>query len=187
MSDSNRLQRTAHHEAGHAVVRYVLRGAAPYHVSIKPNPSIGMLGVASGDADFSEHPTREEVEAAIVELYAGYAAGIRFAPDCEDEHRAGSQDDYEKAERMLDWLDGGREKHEERLRAHASHVVEEQWPAIARVADELLQRTTLDDTEVETLFLIEQGSEEVTEADLARYRQFRAASPKAAEAREENS
>jgi hypothetical protein len=118
-------------------------------------------------------PTTEWVEALVAELYAGFAAEILLAPDHEEEARIGRSSDDVKADRFIEWLGGDSDQQEARLRAKAAQVVEEHWPAIERIAAELIEHRVLDDTEVETLIEIAEGSEDVTEADLATYRRIR--------------
>lgn len=110
-------------------------------------------------------PTAEYVEALVVELYAGFAARVRFDPSCEEKARLGAASDTEKAERCLGLLPGDPAENERRLRARAAEWVGEHWAAIERLARELLEHRTLSAEEIDVIL-----DDNLTPEDLARVR-----------------
>jgi len=102
----------------------------------------------------------------IVSLLAGLAANLE---DGEPEDRAaiGAGSDVEDARHYLQrW--GLEWSFEDAMRA-AHESVRKEWPVIEAVAAELLERETLDDTEVELVILIADGDADAVAA-LAGYR-----------------
>jgi len=82
MDQAQLREATAHHEAGHFVATYILRGdegAEHYTVTIKPRSDT--LGSNDGDAPPAfQSGDPDECEAAALEMFAGYAAHIRLEP-----------------------------------------------------------------------------------------------------------
>ncbi|MEZ4330440.1 MAG: hypothetical protein R3F35_01705 [Myxococcota bacterium] len=159
---------TAIHEAGHAVSEYHHRDSAP-RLSIVPNAARGTAGGA-----LSEEPNphdKEAVVAHVVDLFAGFAAHVHFAPDDAERARDGAESDDATAARWLELLhDDERERAvaEEALRQRAGQLIATRWAAVLRVATDLVRFETLDPTEVELLIEIEDGS--ATAIDLERVR-----------------
>ena len=138
--------RTAYHEAGHAVVDWVLDPERhPGSLSILPRAGADWAGIHNADG---EHTLLEDTLCA---LFAGYAADVRFAPDFEEEARWGAADDDEKAERLLSLRIEGPKPDLSAERNRAAALVREHWELIARVAKELLVFGTLDDAELECI------------------------------------
>jgi ATP-dependent Zn protease len=132
---SQTRERTAHHEAGHAVIGYKL-GGYTCAATIRPNAERGTLGHAtSGGYSISAH---------VLSLYAGRAAEAIFA-GCEVTE--GHQQDYDEAAEFLGELGETQEAMEERARL----LVVEHWGAIATVAQALLEHETLRGEELDFL------------------------------------
>ena len=140
-------------------------------MSILPDAEAETLGSSSGDDDLYPGCPVEEVEAYIVEFYAGLAADIHFDPASEEEARLGAESDTEEVDRYLRWLPGDPAENEKRLRLRAAQWVEQNWPTIERVAQELLEHRELDFDEIMIINEIYRG--EGTDDDLARYRRNR--------------
>jgi hypothetical protein len=140
-------------------------------VSIIPDAEAETLGSSRGAEDLYPGCPVEEVEAYIVEFYAGFAADIHFDPASEEEARLGAESDTETADGYLRRLPGDPAENEKRLRLRAAQWVKENWPTIERVAQELLEHRELDFDEIMIISEIYRG--EGTDDDLARYRRNR--------------
>ena len=171
-TDSNRRS-VAIHEAAHAVA-FHRAGFDPYRVTIVPDHDRGTEGTASqldGPRLFRNAAGElcqdlVDSRALIVSLLAGLAANLE---DGEPEDRAaiGAGSDVEDARHYLQrW--GLEWSFEDAMRA-AHESVRKEWPVIEAVAAELLERETLDDTEVELVILIADGDADAVAA-LAGYR-----------------
>ena len=137
---------TAYHEAGHAVVAYVL-GRLVHKVTVEPGKSefgasrLGVCRLGKGRHKASQ----DQLEDEVIILFAGMAAEARFtgrycqAGASEDLQRIGSllgqratnEKQYEKLHRrMFDKT--------EHLLDHNDHMQAIHW-----IANELLERTTI--------------------------------------------
>ena len=149
---ARKLSWVAHHEAAHAVARLRLRPYAGYGVTIVPSGST--LGVAPGQDPFSSGrldertgelvPDVQAVEAAIVELLAGYVGSVRAGCPAAQAKRLDCSDE-EKVTDLLRYTSRARTA----LRRETTQLVQREWNAIAAVAQELLARLTLDIDEIE--------------------------------------
>jgi hypothetical protein len=155
---------TAIHEAAHSVILYRTTGASHGHTTIVPGE--GSLGAAI--ASCSDSLSAHDMEGEILSCYAGgIAQRLHDSLTADD----GCQKDDELASKYLAQTSWS--LREQEFRDRADLLVRQHWVEICAVADELLRRPTLDATEVETLSDIAAGSQEVTVADLARYRLLR--------------
>jgi len=164
----------AHHEAAHAVACLRLRPDAVHAVTIVASGST--LGQVYGEhplgsGRYDEHtrmwvPDVPVVEAAIIELLAGYFGAVRSGcpPVSAKRH---SSDDDEQVAALLEYTRGTRRT----FRGKAERFVEREWQAIVAVAQELLQHETLDDVEVELIADVSRLQE--ARADLMSYRHSR--------------
>ena len=168
-------EHVAHHEAGHFVADY-------FHATYERIDAVTI--VPSGDAagqNTGRHPLDEgcsnsEIAKAIIGLFAGRAAEVRYDASREIEARSSAGDDEEKAATFLRWLCHGKGKRkrddlEMRLRARAASLVEEHWAAVSALARELLERKKLDVYEAAWIVAIAEGEDAKTR--LAEYRSFR--------------
>lgn len=101
-----------------------------------------------------------------MELLAGYFGDLRAGAPAPVARESVADDD-EKTAAFLKYTPRSRAV----LRKRAARLVEREWKAIERVAVELLEHVTLDETEVETIILISDGREE--RATLVQYRRNR--------------
>ena len=184
MSDD--IRETAYHEAGHCVVGGIF-GHGCDDASIVPGD--GTLGhvTANGmywvEDDVNRDLDRELVEERVCSLYAGleervcslyagYAAQVRFAPESAERARlgagSGAGSDDERAEELLEMAGLATAADRERLRARSAQLVAEHWPAVERIAVELLEHQRLGGQEVEALLEVVRGDS--SEEDLARFR-----------------
>jgi ATP-dependent Zn protease len=143
-----KTEQIAYHEAAHAVAairlrRYVYEG----FVTIVPQGAVlGQSHIDSASALLLDDPVYdgpEEIEAAIVELLAGYFGSVRAG--CQRaKAKAGSWGDDKEAADLLELI--GRKR--STFRRRAERFVEREWSAIVAVAQELLAHETLDMFEV---------------------------------------
>jgi hypothetical protein len=174
--DPNRV--IAHHEAAHAVVLYRTMGVAD-DVSIIPGPIttsdegdvVRTLGEASGYGDSSN---RNHMKGRVLSCYAGGHAQRRCDPA---EGELGCETDDEIAAEVM--RQNGWEHREQEFRARARDLVDQHWPEIVAVADELQRTPALDNVEVELIADAAAGLGEAMSGDLAtalaRYRALRSA------------
>jgi hypothetical protein len=152
------LEAVAYHEAGHAVIGLALMRPV---LSVTIIPLGDAAGLCNGERGLSPNPSPEEVEALLYELFAGYAAQIRFDPAAVEAAKFASEDDNCKAQPFLRSLGGPiREPY---LRQRAAALVAENWPAIVLLASELLQFKTLGGDEVEFIVGISAGCPDARE------------------------
>jgi hypothetical protein len=164
----------AHHEAAHTVACLRLRPDAVHAVTIVASGST--LGQVYGEhplgsGRYDEHtgmwvPDVQVVEAAIIELLAGYFGAVRSGCPPASAKRHSSDDD----EQVADLLGYTRETRRT-FRGKADRFVEHEWQAILAVAQELLQHETLDDVEVELIADVSRLQE--ARADLMKYSKSR--------------
>ena len=103
-------------------------------------------------------------------LYAGGHAERKLDPTREPTGIWGDEED------ATDWLArSGWEHREEELRRQSAELVDKHWREIEAVAAELLERKTLDDTEVELIAEATVGVDGAANS-LQQYRALRAAS-----------
>jgi len=159
--------KTAIHEAGHAVACYRLFGDDRYGGRLTIVPRGDLLGSHRAEElvfDGTEEVTAEERQAFENEaIYscAGYAAMLA-AGYAEEEALAGCEADFEKAERVCNVrLYVSKEK------AMALMMQPQNIAAVARVAGELLSSSTLESEEIEILIDVADG--EATEQDYQQY------------------
>ena len=156
---------TALHEAAHAVVQYRASGNFVGLISVIPDQQAGTLGHVTDY--YTDSTCEDDLRCRILSCYAGGHADRRtdgyIAEAC-------SQDDEGAAEclRIL-----GIENEESIMRAESGRLVEIHWKEIEAVADELLERKTLDETELMLIVEIAAGSDETTADHLANYRKLR--------------
>lgn len=141
---------TAHHEAGHFVVAYVLRQADMIHrLTIVPD------GDAAGQ-NLGEHPLDDDADVtqvrnALARLYAGFAAHVRFDPTDARAARAMAEADEEQADRILDLLCVDRSRKRTKIaseeRTRARRLVKENFHVVQVIAGRILECRTIDGDE----------------------------------------
>jgi ATP-dependent Zn protease len=155
-----RYESTAYHEAGHALAAFVLglklgrRG-----VAIVPNEERDMLRCANIAAQLRERPdcatsarTRARIEAWAVAQLAGDAAERKF----NGRRRFGGHSDLLQASDLLEYISTSVEQFQARLRVAyvgAGDLIEDNWPLVQAVAEELMRKRRLSSNEVEKLVL----------------------------------
>ena len=222
----------AHHEAGHHVAFRHLRPESAEidfgEISIVRNEAAGSLGHHAPDEGFGPsgyRPATKKDKAAakkkgkrlpefvavynkskirnyIVELYAGAAAELRYAPKSKYAQRTlsdptpeeeavaeetgplkGEASDRQKAEQWLVEVAPERTARKSlraRLRRRAGNLVKEHWDEISVVAAELLKRKTIDGVEADLAIRIAAGDSDAA-GQLQRYRANRAAAERSAD------
>jgi hypothetical protein len=134
---------TAYHEAGHCVVGLVT-GAVPTRSSIVAGDNYeGTTWFDEEDvaALLGADPPREASEWYIIRAFAGPLAEHRYARDgaapdvCED---------YAPASAVLSRLTAEPGRLRGVLVARAEGILDEQWPAVERVAAALVEHLTID-------------------------------------------
>ncbi len=162
------LKQTAIHEAGHAIAFYRLFGdAARYGHTLTIEPHEDLLGshqaeemVFHGVGELTAEQ-RLAFENEAIYSCAGYAA-VLAAGYSDEAALAGCESDFDKAERACDVpLDMSKEKAVELMTLPVNTA------AVAQVAGELLNQSTLEWDEVEILINVADG--EATEQDYQRY------------------
>ncbi len=162
----------AYHEAGHFVVGNILGSSAEYGVTIEPEGDA--LGRCLGEFPLGPSPTVNEVENACTMLYAGFAAQVQFDPSMEEQARVNAADDDDEASRFLRLITtdaSATGEIEKKYRKRAARLVKNEWPAIERLARELLLHKTVPADVAETLIDIVHGR--ATEQDLDNLRALR--------------
>jgi hypothetical protein len=177
VSDQDRI--TAHHEAAHAVVLYRTMGVAD-DVSIIPGPIttsdkgdvIRSLGETSG---YGDRLNANHMKGRVLSCYAGGHAQRRCDP--REGNRGCETDDVIAAEVMQ--RNGWRYREQE-FRDRSSDLVDQHWPEIVAVAEELLRTPALDNVEIELIADAASGRTDFSfgslENDLAQYRAVRVGS-----------
>lgn len=153
---SRQLERTAYHEAGHAVIAAHVPERFRY-VTITPDGDA--LGHVKNwafsrrfqpDAHVSPRG-REIIDNRVMTLFAGGIAEKRFSGRL---NRVGAQSDHEQAVDLADYLSGNTACTEAYLKWRwvvAETAVEHHWADIERVAGALLERNRLTWREVREL------------------------------------
>lgn len=177
------LRAIAYHEAGHAVADLRF-GFKPAGVSVIPRA--GTLGAAQclddDHYDLAREngarvliPNPDRGAKVVVALLAGYAAEVHHRPGSRAEARFGACDDFERARDILRSL--GRKPALASSLRKARAFVAANWKAIDCVARDLAETKELDDTEVETIVAVADGSDPDAVRDLAQYRDLRSKGP----------
>jgi ATP-dependent Zn protease len=145
------LECTAYHEAGHAVAALV-QGREVSEVTIVPDAKGDTLGHLRQDSlpalvldqcDPGAPEQRAGVEREILFCFAGPIAEEIF---CGRKNHDGASGDMTCALRLASFLCGNVDEtaaYFDRLLLQARDLVLSHWPAVKRVADELLDRRTL--------------------------------------------
>ena len=172
-SDDSRIgicprQRTAIHEAGHAVAHCRLK-IEQARVSIVPNDEENQLGSVLSQGAESVW-SREEAEPMVMAYLAGYAALVA-AGIAPDEAIVGAESDLESAESLISFwgLDGTIETWKASLVVMMSRP--ENYAAVKRVAQELIETPTSCGESVAIMVEIVDG--ECSEDDYLRWKQNR--------------
>jgi hypothetical protein len=138
---STQLERTAYHEAGHAVAAARLRVGIDFEgVTIRPGPDFHGRAVTANGLRWAP-----EYDGAVV-LLAGEAAQNVFAPRSCSQYR----DSFKDNMALMDWLRHHghnsveqQGKLERKYKRAAYAFVREHWADVERVALALLERETL--------------------------------------------
>jgi hypothetical protein len=156
-----KLRAVAHHEAGHFVAAYFMQPGGSDYASVTIQPSGDAAGLHSCEPPPLDN--EEQIERAIVQLYAGYAAQVRFDPSAEESAKRTASSDDAQAEEWLDLLrltkPAKRARHVERLRRNAAGLVSDHWHAVVALANDLLERTTVRGEEAACIVAIAEGKE----------------------------
>ncbi|MDP2270517.1 MAG: hypothetical protein Q8K32_07260 [Archangium sp.] len=150
IADAARLEKTAFHEAGHAVVGVFL-GMELGDVTIIPDPE----GVSLGAVSIRHRPPNpwpSQVAVEVIMSFAGhYAACRRFPGHVPD----GWQADWLQARALIAGQakrSSQRRKMEQDLRERSLWFVYQLWPSIGDLAFRLLRKKTVRVVEVEKSF-----------------------------------
>ena len=164
------LERTAYHEAGHAVMAYLLRHATKA-VSIIPNHSDNSLGHREGhkttmqpDIGLSGKNKNRLEEKIMINLAGGIAAKILTG---RRDH-AGSSGDYQSAVQYVSYISLERKEQEALLKwlcIRTENYLKYDWKAVEFLAAELLKRKKIKGKELETVMRDAFGHGIYTEAD----------------------
>src|SRR5262249_22643663 len=117
-------------------------------------------GANDGEHPLIEGSSPREIEAAIVQSLAGYAADIRFYPRGKSRARARAGDDERDVAhffRFLNLRGNRRAEREAWLRKVAADLVEKHWSAVSALAKELQEHRTLDGCEATWIVAIAEG------------------------------
>ncbi len=169
--DDESKRRTAYHEAGHFLATHRLNEAIFSGQRVLEGLSIVPRGdslgreegeLFVGDAAGLVEATEAEVEAVVIELYAGRVAEARCDPNLPPEQlKAGARSDDEKAAELLARLPGDPRENEARLRKRADYLVWSEWSGVEALAAELLEYMRLDADEAEAIVDIARGRDGV--------------------------
>jgi hypothetical protein len=158
----DRLENTAHHEAGHVVAAWA-HGLTCESASIE--------GHEDGSAGRIVHPSehgyegsggrraqRQIARAHIIVAYAGHEAQLLFDPDAPDGATRDRDDAwalmrrFEVLPRDCNYVgDDSCVRYLNRLRGDARRLVRRHWPIVEAVARELLNRRTLDTADLKRI------------------------------------
>jgi hypothetical protein len=158
MKRLNKKRAVAYHEAGHAVIARVLT-LAPTRATIRPNYRKGRDGYCAYAASFPHewlkrgHPDAE-AHAQIMTTMAGAEAEEEWSdlPRDGDSDSGDRRDIAARAEALTeaDWV-----KLEPRLRQMTRMLVRRHWARIERLAQALLDQTTLNYIQIDMLIDID--------------------------------
>ena len=133
---------TAFHEAGHAVIGYRLNLLGHY-ATIIPDPREGTDGLCEQE-DWDLYP--EGACKQIISLFAGDASAKKKFPDYKG--YSGAEGDLESSSDLLRYTGGITESE---LHSQTALLIEENWPHICAVAEELVEAKTLNSEEYELI------------------------------------
>lgn len=167
MSD---LRATAIHEAGHAVAHVRLRLD---HAGADIIPRGDQLGGAAGEG-INQVWDKAGAGPVAIAMCAGYAARIA-AGHSDAEALEGTGQDFEEAQYLIDFWCLADDIEAWKRRAVELMCEPSNKAAVALVAEHLLEHKRLDGDFVDVLVEVADG--DATEADLARYLQFRGIRP----------
>ncbi|MEN8713509.1 MAG: hypothetical protein ABF384_01245 [Verrucomicrobiales bacterium] len=159
------IEHTAFHEAGHAVAHARL-DIDQLSASIIPDDDRSMLG---GNVASDSFWDEEGVKGQVLALLSGYAALVARGLK-EDEAKQGSISDFAKAQDLLQAFSLGTIL-EWKNQAVELMMRPENVRAVARVAQELLERQRIDVDDIECCIEIADGLS--TEEDFSRMKQIR--------------
>lgn len=155
-----KIEQTAFHEAGHAVLAFELRRRI-VSVTVRPGTDSAGHMVNSGFSEQfqpdirADRVARATIEREVMIFYAGCAAqSARVGRNVT----AGSSGDLLKAARLLSYLCRSPEEESAYgkwlwVRAKDSVTMPTTWTCIARLADELMRRGTMSGREVRELLV----------------------------------
>jgi len=156
MNITKALQKTAYHEAGHAVTQWAL-DLGIKEVTIVPSEEKGEAGYSIHKSEFNESCMdlgEETVHQrwAVVRL-AGHWAQVKWDPEIGDE---GCGDDYRYAADHIEQLCYSKEDEENHawwlvLKYRTKALIINYWPEIEAFATQLLQRGTIIEDEAEKI------------------------------------
>jgi hypothetical protein len=159
----SQIEATAYHEAGHAVIAYLL-GYRPQSVTIVPTAdTAGHIIHANPlhgfqlDIDGSDE-ARLRVENVVTICFAGLIAQKRYNP--RSWRRAHGQWDYEKIAELGLRVCGSGEQATAFIRWReivACDMVKAHWPRIQLVAGQLLERENLSHTDLDAIIVPRAG------------------------------
>lgn len=148
-----KLEGTAYHEAGHAVITRHL-GYPVHSVTIKPGDDYQGAALSDDptygrrlDLDNAESGTDDKMKHRVISALAGSVAEHRFSPEGFD--LEGSSDDYKVVYDLVLSLGGGGDDVGEELYQKTRALVSDYWSDIDRVARALLDRTELSGDDLE--------------------------------------
>ena len=167
-----RIRITALHEAAHFVAAYVKERNDDIHgiTIVTEGRFAGSVGGQSPNVDFPD-----EVEDALLGLYAGRAASLYADPDDEEGALESAEADDMMAAALMPWLDRPPAEAEAELRASAAALVAENWHLIEALAADLLVEKTIDGEEA-TLVVQAAKGESWAPEELRSYRKIKRAS-----------
>ena len=152
--DAEFLRILAHHEAGHVVADHLL-GVEVSKVMI--DPALGGRTDVEGwdniDVDgLSSEQCKQRLEPAMISLLAGPFAEERYAGEFDPELAAADLHEvaalgFECVDSLIEWP-----AYEAQLGARANEVISDRWRDIELLAQELVQRRTMDSTDLQEWF-----------------------------------
>jgi hypothetical protein len=166
------IEHVAHHEAGHFVAAY-FQGAHEHIDGITIVPAGDAAGENTGQYPLDDDSSEREIWRVIVHLFAGHAAELQFDPARKAGARITARDDDEKAGvflRQLREKKSEQNKLEARLRSLASSLIDEHWPSVAALAQELLEHRKLDVDEATWIVAVAEGERAKKELEYRRRR-----------------
>ena len=152
MKHSKELENTAYHEAGHALVHFVLGIVEVVYVTIKPEGgNLGEVKIMENNSNmkrlksvdfYFDRSNDELAENYVITLLAGPVAERKYS------NAASTLDgsDLETTLTILDQISGsseGIERRIEALTARAEDMIEQNWGRIEALAAEFLKHETL--------------------------------------------
>ena len=146
--EKDELTCTAYHEAGHAVVAYLL-GRRLKRVSIVPNSDAETLGHCQRVPHRNFHPDRigTKFDGRMVdEMVASIAGPMAEEKFSGRRHTQGAQKDYQMAEDLVAYVtpsfEEGRDFYKW-VRGRTKRMLDTRWPQVTAVAEALLEKQEL--------------------------------------------